>query len=52
MEKIEKCEHAGCNCKPASGKAHCSEACADPKINAGTICQCRHPECNWVGLKM
>jgi len=52
MTKTDKCEHPGCSCQVVDGKTHCSEACADPKKNAGTICQCRHPACNWVGLKM
>ena len=52
MTTRQKCENPGCNCKPASGKKHCSTTCADAKKSPKTPCQCKHPECGDIGLKM
>ena len=52
MTTTTKCEHPGCNCQPAIGKKHSSTECADEKKSAETPCQCKHPECNGIGLKM
>ncbi|MGD0631991.1 MAG: hypothetical protein ABR987_21885, partial [Terracidiphilus sp.] len=52
MTTTQKCEHPGCNCQPAVGKKHCSNTCADTKKSSETPCQCKHPECSDVGLKM
>jgi len=47
-----KCEHTACNCAAAPGKNHCSDTCADAKATPELTCQCKHPECSDVGLKM
>jgi len=52
MTTTKKCEHHGCNCQAATGKEHCGTACADAKKGSETPCQCKHPECSDVGLKM
>jgi len=52
MTTTQKCEHPGCNCQAAVGKKHCSTTCADAKKSPTTPCQCKHPECNEIGLKM
>jgi len=52
MTTTHKCECPGCNCQAASGKKHCSPTCADANKNPATPCQCKHPECSDVGLKM
>jgi len=51
MTTTQKCEHPGCNCQAASGKKHCSTACADSK-SPKTPCDCKHPECKHTGVKM
>jgi hypothetical protein len=52
MTTTQKCEHPGCNCQPAICKKHCSTECADEKKSPETPCQCKHPGCGDIGLKM
>jgi hypothetical protein len=48
----QKCECPGCNCQAAIGQKHCSPICADEKKSPETPCQCKHPGCGDIGLKM
>jgi hypothetical protein len=52
MTTTQKCEHPGCNCQAAVGKKHCSTACENAEKSPEKPCQCKHPECNEIGLKM
>ena len=52
MTTTQKCEHPDCNCQAAIGKKHCSPECADEKKSPKIPCQCKHPECAEIGLKM
>jgi hypothetical protein len=52
MTTTQKCESPGCNCEPESGKKHCSTKCAVANKDPKTPCQCKHPDCSDVGLKM
>jgi hypothetical protein len=52
MTTTQKCEHPGCNCQPVIGKKHCSTECAEEKTHPEKPCQCKHPECSDIGLKM
>jgi len=33
-------------------KDHCSDICADAKKTPELTCQCKHPKCSDIGLKM
>jgi hypothetical protein len=52
MTTTKKCEHTACNCTAAPGKSHYSDTCADAKKTPELTCQCKHPECSDIGLKM
>jgi hypothetical protein len=52
MTTTQKCEHPGCNCQAANGKKHCGSTCAEAKKSPKTPCECKHPECSDIGLKM
>jgi hypothetical protein len=52
MTTTKKCEHTACNCMVEPGKSHCSDTCADAKKTPELTCQCNHPKCSDIGLKM
>ena len=52
MTTTKKCDYPACICVVPNGKKYCSETCADAKKVPETSCQCQHPECNEIGLKM
>jgi hypothetical protein len=52
MTTATKCEHPGCNCQPASGKKHCCNECEEADKSSKAPCQCKHPDCSDIGLKM
>jgi hypothetical protein len=52
MTTTKKCEHTACNCTVEPGKSHCSDTCAGAKKTPELTCQCKHPKCSDIGLKM
>jgi len=52
MTTTQKCERSGCNCQSEGGKKHCGKTCTDTKQSPEEPCQCKHPKCSDIRLKM